>query len=130
MVEINSVVLPSVSPTRVSKHVFLWFSNLSGHRNHLDGLVKKKKATLHGSNPRYTDLVGLWQDPRICIFNKQPGNSTTRGLRRSTMPYGCGGLRYSPLLPPSLIRYPDIVLRTKVKVLLGSPSLLVMSLMP
>ena len=37
----------------------------------------------------------------------------------------------SPLLPPSLIRYPDIVLRTKeIKVLLGSPSLLVISLMP
>lgn len=45
MVEINSVVLPSVGPTRVSKHVFLWFSNHSGHMNHFGGLVKKKKKT-------------------------------------------------------------------------------------
>lgn len=94
-------------------------------------LKKKKKATLHGSNPRYTDVVDLWQDPRTCIFNKQWSNSTTRGLGGSTMPHSCGGLRHSPLLPSSLIRYPDIVLRTKgIKVLLGSPSLLVMSLMP
>ena len=94
-------------------------------------LKKKKKARLYGSNPRYTEVVDLWQDPRICIFNKQPGNSATSGLGASTMPHGCGGLRHSPLLPSSLIRYPDTVLRTKgIKVLLGSPSLLVISLMP
>lgn len=93
-------------------------------------LKKIKKNTLHGFNPRYTD-IDLWQDPRICIFNKQPGNSATSGLEASTMPHGCSWLRHSPLLPPSLIRYPDIVLRTKeIKVLLGSPSLLVISLMP
>lgn len=45
-------------------------------------LKKIKKNTLHGFNPRYTD-IDLWQDPRICIFNKQPGNSATSGLEAS-----------------------------------------------